>query len=679
MNGSYRQGDVVLGNWTLGRKIGEGSFGQVFEATREDFGVTYRAAIKIITIPQSESEIKSARSEGLDDGSITSYFRSFVEEIVQEFVLMSKLKGNSNIVSYEDHTVLEHSALEGRDHIGWDIIIRMELLTPLLDYIQKRPLSRQDVVKLGIDITRALELCQKHNIVHRDIKPENIFVSEAGDYKLGDFGIARTVEKTTGGLSKKGTYTYMAPEVYKDEPYGPSVDIYSLGLVMYRLLNENRAPFLPPYPAPITHSDRENAMVQRISGAKIPAPKDADERLAYIVLKACAYQPRERWSGPAQMRSELEAILHGSPQAAGPADDRTAGGFAPQAPAPAQPSLNGENTERTSSVFGGQTPAAEGSYQPSPYPQTEPTASDRTQSVFGGGAPVKSAAPPPAAPAFSTRSQKRKKPLGKLLVGIGVPVLVFAVVFFISKGMSSPRPSDNDTYSLTKYDPIYSFPEVSAPPLNEILTTPEPFSPATPVPWEYSEPEGLLATIPPAPADMELILPELMRTDTRSTPILTASTAFAAGADGSTILVTSSDESVVRVDTANECICAEGPGTANITVSYSDKIFTQTITVLDEDPDSYGYVGAELQDDGGMDATYRLEYRDLPNIAWQIRSYVRTDGPVSVEFGDNQGDGPQSLSVSLFEGTAEVTLIIVPQDDPSRVIASTTINVDSGF
>lgn len=674
MNGSYRPGDVVLGNWTLGRKIGEGSFGQVFEATREDFGVTYRAAIKIITIPQSESEIKSARSEGLDDGSITSYFRSFVEEIVQEFVLMSKLKGNSNIVSYEDHTVLEH-----QDHIGWDIIIRMELLTPLLDYIQKCPLSRQDVVKLGIDITRALELCQKHNIVHRDIKPENIFVSEAGDYKLGDFGIARTVEKTTGGLSKKGTYTYMAPEVYKDEPYGPSVDIYSLGLVMYRLLNENRAPFLPPYPAPITHSDRENAMVQRISGARIPAPKDADERLAQIVLKACAYQPRERWSGPAQMRSELEAILHGSPQAAGYADDRTVGGFAPQAPAPVQPSLNGESTERTSSVFGGQAPVAGGSYQPSPYPQAEPTASDRTQSVFGSAAPANAATPPSAAPDFTTKPQKRKKPLGKLLVGIGVPVLVFAVVFFISKGMSGPRPLDNDTYSLTEYEPLHSFPEVSAPPLDEILTTPEPFSPATPRPLERSEPESSLATIPPAPADMKLILPELMMTGTRATPILTASTAFAAGADGSTILVTSSDESVVRVDTANECICAEGPGAANITVSYSDKIFTQTITVLDEDPDSYGYVGAELQDDGGMDSTYRLEYRDLPNIAWQIRSYVRTDGPVSVEFGDNQGDGPQSLSVSLFEGTAEVTLIIVPKDDPSRVIASTTINVDSGF
>ena len=118
--------------------------------------------------------------------------------------------------------------VEHTEGIGWDILIRMELLTPLIDHIHKEKLSRKDVIKLGIDLCKALELCQKYNIVHRDIKPENIFISDNGDYKLGDFGIARTLEKTTGALSKKGTYVYMAPEIYRDEEYGSNVDIYSL-------------------------------------------------------------------------------------------------------------------------------------------------------------------------------------------------------------------------------------------------------------------------------------------------------------------------------------------------------------------------------------------------------------------------------------------------------------------
>ncbi len=305
MDESYKQYEPVFGVWKIKRLIGEGSFGKVYEIEREDFGRTYKAALKIITIPSSQSEVKSIKADGMDDDSVTSYFRSFVEEVVDEFALMSKLKGNSNIVSYEDHMVIEHP-----DEIRWDILIRMELLTPLTDYTTENGMTRREIIQLGIDICKALELCQKYNIIHRDIKPENIFVSENGDYKLGDFGIARTIEKTTNGLSKKGTYTYMAPEVYKGEAYGSSVDLYSLGLVMYRLLNNNRVPFLPAYPEPITYSDRETAMTKRLSGAALPKPANDDGRLSEIILKACAYSPKDRYSSPMQMRMELEAILY---------------------------------------------------------------------------------------------------------------------------------------------------------------------------------------------------------------------------------------------------------------------------------------------------------------------------------------------------------------------------------
>lgn len=310
MINTYNLGDMIQSHWKLIRLLGEGSFGRVFEAEREDFGTIYKAAIKIITIPQSQSEIISARAEGMSESDLTTYFRSFVEEIVREFALMSQLKGTANIVSYEDHTVIEH-----KDNIGWDILIRMELLTSLFEYSANEPFTRQTVTKLGIDICRALELCQKFNVIHRDIKPENIFVSKLGDFKIGDFGIARTVEKTTSGLSKKGTYTYMAPEIYRGDAYGSSVDIYSLGIVLYRLLNDNRAPFLPDYPAPISHSDREASLAKRISGAVIPNPKNADGRLAEIVLKACAYNPKDRYSSPMQMRQELEAILYNREEA----------------------------------------------------------------------------------------------------------------------------------------------------------------------------------------------------------------------------------------------------------------------------------------------------------------------------------------------------------------------------
>ena len=306
MNGQYNPGDVVLNNWKLRRLLGEGSYGKVYEAVREDIdGASYVSAIKIISIPQSESEVNNIRAQGMDDRSVTAYFHGVVDDVIKEVHWMASLVGNSNIVSYADHAVIAH---QGK--IGWDIIIRMELLTPLVNDIRNRKLSRDDVIRLGIDLCKALELCQseKYKIIHRDIKPENVFRAEQGNYKLGDFGIARTVEATTGGLSKKGTYTYMAPEVYSGQPYNSSVDIYSLGIVMYMLLNDNRAPFLPPFPMQITHSDQDQSLARRMRGENLPPPKNADIRLAEIVLKSCAYRPQDRYSDPAQMRRDLELL-----------------------------------------------------------------------------------------------------------------------------------------------------------------------------------------------------------------------------------------------------------------------------------------------------------------------------------------------------------------------------------
>ena len=308
---TYEIGSTVFDKWTICRKLGQGSYGAVYEIQQEDFGNVYKAALKVITVPQNETEIQSVLAEGMTLPQAEKYFYSVVEDIVRESAIMSKLKGTGNIVSYEDHAVIHHD-----DGIGWDILIRMELLHPLLPYVYQHPMARRDIIKLGIDICKALELCQRYNIIHRDIKPENIFISDNGDYKLGDFGIARTIERTTSGLSKKGTYSYMAPEVYAGREYGFSVDTYSLGLVLYRMLNKNRGPFLPQPPEAITFSSREQALVRRISGEPLPCPFYGKGRLGEIVLKACAFDPKERYSSPQQLRQELEAILYKAQDAA---------------------------------------------------------------------------------------------------------------------------------------------------------------------------------------------------------------------------------------------------------------------------------------------------------------------------------------------------------------------------
>ena len=254
--------------------IGTGGFSTVYEIVRVDkFGMEEHAALKVISVPENKSDIEAFRDDGLDDKSITAYFKTQVDDISREFLLLSDMKGNSHIVSYEDHQIVQH------DHDpGWDILIRMELLASLTDYYRANfagtAIDETTVIKIGVDLCRALELCERKKIIHRDIKPQNIFVNRNGDFKLGDFGIARVSDHTTRA-TKAGTYTYMAPEVYQNRGYNAKVDQYSLGLVLYWLLNERRMPFAP-LDVPTAESN-SIALQRRMSGEPLPARKSGAE------------------------------------------------------------------------------------------------------------------------------------------------------------------------------------------------------------------------------------------------------------------------------------------------------------------------------------------------------------------------------------------------------------------
>ena len=289
--------------WKVVGDLGEGSFGKVYKIERVEHGLTSYSAVKVISIPQSDAELATIRSEGLDERGTRSYFAGIVTDFVNEIKLMESMKGTSNIVSVEDYKVLEKT-----ERFGWDIFIRMELLTPLNDYTAGKKLSEAEVTKLGVDVCSALELCVRRNIIHRDIKPENIFVSSFGDFKVGDFGIARELEKVGGSLSQKGTFNYMAPEVAISKHYDATVDIYSLGLVLYKLLNNNRLPFLDPNSQLVNYQDRKNAIDRRFRGEQMPAPISASPELAWVILKACTFDPARRFKTPTAFKNALGSI-----------------------------------------------------------------------------------------------------------------------------------------------------------------------------------------------------------------------------------------------------------------------------------------------------------------------------------------------------------------------------------
>ena len=315
----YEEGEIYFGDWEIVKLLGAGSYGRVFLLEKTDYDITMRSALKVIRIPADQQETRLLRSEGMSAAEISQYYEKQLENAAQEIRTMLRLQ-HPNVVRCEDFRMFRYQGTE-----QWDVLIRMELLTALPDWLADRaePLSSREVGEIGLSLSRALEACANAGMLHRDIKPENVFVEkhsyDAGvTFKLGDFGAARLSQAGTMGMSRQGTELYMAPEMLIGMDYDGRVDIYSLGLLLYQLANGNRPAFYPTKGA-VSFEAREQARRRRMRGEGLPPAMNADAELMAIIAKACAYKAEDRFANAGELRQALEAYVQGGTVTASPA------------------------------------------------------------------------------------------------------------------------------------------------------------------------------------------------------------------------------------------------------------------------------------------------------------------------------------------------------------------------
>ncbi len=178
-------------------------------------------------------------------------------------------------------------------------------------------LDAREAAAIAIQIAQALREAHRRGVVHRDVKPHNIFLAEypasssaapdgisSGAVKVGDFGIARAAEATTMTDSNLmlGTPRYLSPEQAKGEPVGPKSDLYSLGVVLYRMLT-GRVPFDDEDPIAIT--------MKHVSEPP-PSPKETNpgipEEMNALVLRLLSKDPEGRHGDAAELIRDLKEV-----------------------------------------------------------------------------------------------------------------------------------------------------------------------------------------------------------------------------------------------------------------------------------------------------------------------------------------------------------------------------------
>ncbi len=264
------RGDVV-GAFKVAKCIGKGGMSQVYKAERIDGQFDQTVAVKILDAP------------------LNRFHQEFFKK---EKEILASLS-HPNIARIYDADITP----DGRPYYIMEYIDGM----PVDDYVKSHSLSEKEIIKLVLDISKAISFAHQNLVIHKDIKPKNIFVDTNGIIKLLDFGISVSLgseEVKVGGAPHFATPGYITPEMEKNEAVNITSDIYQLGLVIHKLL---------------TGKNPQGVSKSHESEIELDEEAVRSKELLAIIKKSVRKHPDERFQSVDGLIHELENHLKCNP------------------------------------------------------------------------------------------------------------------------------------------------------------------------------------------------------------------------------------------------------------------------------------------------------------------------------------------------------------------------------
>lgn len=301
-----------LGAYRLIELIGRGGMGEVYQAERADDVYHARVAIKLVRVDHDPQRVAW------------------------------RLRSERQILAALEHPNIARLIDGGATDEGVPYLV-MELVTgqPIDDYCEERDLSVTARVRLFLQVCAAVSFAHQRLVVHRDLKPGNILVTGDGTVKLLDFGIAKLLEPTppTGNISdvtethvRVMTLEYASPEQVRGDPITTASDVYSLGVVLYRLLT-GRSPYreenaagraveilsdsMPSRPSTVVDETKVRPAAAEATPEAQATRKKARRALKgdldNVLLMALRKEPELRYASVDQFADDLRQYLDGMP------------------------------------------------------------------------------------------------------------------------------------------------------------------------------------------------------------------------------------------------------------------------------------------------------------------------------------------------------------------------------
>lgn len=288
----------MLDGFSLGQAISDHSGVECYPAMQDDSEKRY--IVKKISLPASQVQVEALLLTGVyrDVQAVGAYYRELAQGVCEEVRILDLLAGQRGFVPYQDCQV---EAME--DGVGYEVHLLSRYRKTLDRFTRRNPMTHLGAVNLGIDLCAALAVSREAGWLYVDLKPENIYIFGDQEYRIGDLGFVAMDSLAYASLPDRYRSLYTAPEVADAySSLNATMDTYALGLILYQIYNEGQLPF--------GSADERKVWLDKLAaGEPIVPPSCADQEMAEIICKACAYSPEDRWQTPAQMGHALISYM----------------------------------------------------------------------------------------------------------------------------------------------------------------------------------------------------------------------------------------------------------------------------------------------------------------------------------------------------------------------------------